>query len=125
MDKEYELAWRTYLALQILLHILESSEAEDNSFYFNIRHIIDPILFFQCMKREKIFRSEYGKPENEDFDIDYFFNFKMKDNDPVIIEIGFMFYFLVILMWEKAPEDDDEAYKEALFKYIPEKSQYS
>ena len=106
----YMISLCKYWTLLILNHLTDGYEASDYIFYI-YRREINPEIFRLNFAFQKHFFSQMYK---EDYKTELFFgyheNISKKMNSPMIMEIGFEFYFLLKKIEENIKLDYDERY---------------
>lgn len=90
--------------------------------FLALLHIIDPNIIKKAILKEKYYRDIF----NKEYDSEVFFNYFQQSKEkqsPIIIEIGFLLYFIIRKM-EKHVDDSDKDYKK-LIDLMPEEGDAS
>ena len=106
----YMISLAKYWMLLILNHLTDGHEPSDYIFYI-YRREINPEIFRQNFAYQQyFFNKRYRSQYKKELFFTYHENINRKNRSPMIMEIGFEFYFLLKKMEENIKLDYDERY---------------
>ena len=110
-----------YRCLLVLSQLLEGRSSSSYVYYI-LRRVIDPDVFRHNFAYQHYFMTKFHK---YDYTLKMFFRYKKDVNktkgSPLIIEVGFNLYFLLMKMQENLYRDMDEKYFKRLISLLGEK----
>lgn len=107
-----------YKVLIILLQLLVG-RSRNSYVYYSLRRILDPDVFRKNFAYQSYFIKRFHKGE---YSLKLFFRYNIDvdtdNNSPLIMEVGFQLYFLLMKMSSNLAVDMDEKYYNRLVRFI-------
>ena len=107
-----------YKTLLILSQLLVGRN-RSSSVYYSLRKILDPDVFRRNFAYQKYFISKF---HSNQYSLKMFFRYNLDVNDeknsPLIMEVGFQLYFMIMKMSSNLAVDMDEKYYNRLIKLL-------
>lgn len=110
-----------YKCLQVLMQMLVGRRS-DSYVYYLFRRVLQPKTFRLNFAYQTYFIAEFHKGE---YSKDLFFRYDQHIDDdtasPLIVEIGFQLYFLLVRMRDNMIDDMDDKYYKRLIRFMQRK----